>query len=257
MLATSAHESQLEELLSSPNWVLEQKLDGHRTIITLDASGKVAASSRTGKQVAVPHALLQRLSDPALPRNTVLDGELLGSEFYAFDLLRVVGKSTTDQPWEVRRSLLGREAFQGIQVVNTYRTEEEKRYAFERCLDREGVMFKRTMSTYCDKRSSDWLKWKFVKTCDAVVIEMNRGGKREAFTLGLFDENGNLRDVGGCRLLPQFDGHLDLGDVVEVKYLYASDDLRLVQPILLGVRTDKVSNECTLDQLVTTIRSTI
>jgi hypothetical protein len=42
-----------------------------------------------------------------------------------------------------------------------------------------------------------------------------------------------------------------------VRYLYASDDRRLYQPVLLRIRDDKYPTDCQLDQLVFTNRSVV
>jgi len=45
--------------------------------------------------------------------------------------------------------------------------------------------------------------------------------------------------------------------VAEVKYLYATDDQQLFQPVFVRLRDDKKARECLLEQLRSTDRSII
>jgi ATP-dependent DNA ligase len=57
----------------------------------------------------------------------------------------------------------------------------------------------------------------------------------------------------------ELDARLARGDkpVAEVKYLYATDDHQLFQPVFVALRDDKLATACLRDQLVQTNRRII
>ena len=96
-----------------------------------------------------------------------------------------------------------------------------------------------------------------MKTAD-VVITKNVGN---AYQMAAF-EDGALREIGKvfAGTTNESRAELDrlLGDgvtpVAEVKYLYATDDKVLFQPVFVRTRDDKEASACTIDQLVQTDR---
>jgi hypothetical protein len=97
-------------------------------------------------------------------------------------------------------------------------------------------------------RSRDVLKWKRVKDLDAVVIDRNRGGKSN-FILGLYNEDGEMVEIGAVSALTGDGPRIEVGSVVSVSYLYCSDDGQLVQPVMPRLRTSKDAWECVTSQL--------
>jgi ATP-dependent DNA ligase len=97
------------------------------------------------------------------------------------------------------------------------------------------------------------LKAKFTKTADVVVHEVRPEGRNNC-TFRLFN-NGRPVPAGSCSLEAR--PNVRPGDVIEVRYLYASDEGLLYQPTMLRIRTDKSPGECTVDQLQYTDRSII
>lgn len=253
--------------IEDPAWIVEQKLDGHRVLLVSE-DGKVTAYNRKGDVKAFPARLADSVGSILSTGRWRLDGELLGKQYWIFDILEVSKGSTTDYPWSVRRNLLDRFAEtweraggdSNVRFTKWFDTTDDKRKMYEMCFDtgKEGVMFKQRGAPYRVGRQRTWRKYKFVKTCDAVVTELNRKGKVEAMSLGLFDENGQLREAGGCRILPKFAGRISVGDVVEVRYLYSQDATKkLYQPVLLAVRDDKDPKECGQWQLQMTNKQVI
>jgi len=55
------------------------------------------------------------------------------------------------------------------------------------------------------------------------------------------------------------DAALGRGDkvVCEVRYLYATDDHQLFQPVFVGIRDDKAAKQCLRDQLLQTNRKVV
>jgi hypothetical protein len=106
---------------------------------------------------------------------------------------------------------------------------------------------KRQDSSYCsDMRVDHCLKYKVTHTIDCVVIERNGGDHLNA-TLAVFDGK-DLVTIGNTSMIGKPD--VALMEVVEVRYLYAGANGRLVQPTVLRKRTDKPAEDCTIDQLV-------
>ena len=246
--------------LQDEDWAIEQKLDGKRVRVVIE-DGEVRPCNRHGELVSHwPRAL--RAAMASLPGNWEFDGELVGYTYWVFDLLALPGYGRIlDLPWLERRGMLDKLFATAPNIPDCLRTTiwetnvTRKEEMLERCIENnsEGVVFKHVEASHTPGRSKTWVKYKLVKTCEVVVTEMSRKGKAESIGLGLYDSNGVLQPAGGCRLLPKFMGKITLDDVVEVRYLYATEGHnKLVQPVLLGKRTDKTPAECTQDQLVMT-----
>jgi ATP-dependent DNA ligase len=150
--------------------------------------------------------------------------------------------------------------------------------------DREGVIAKETAAPYLPGERKGMLKIKRVRTLDAVVIGW-RPGKEEgtvgAIILGLYDAEGNLREVGHSSgftakrkrelvtELAQYEtGRKGSGEpsrwsagrdlewvelrpelVAEVRYDHVSDGRIRHGTKLLHWRDDKRPTDCTIDQL--------
>ena len=170
----------------------------------------------------------------------------------------------TDKPFEQRRNRLEK-IFSfwepdHCHLVRCAKTETEKADLIVK-LEREcseGAVLKKRTATYNvhGKRVKTWLKLKFVQCADVVVMELERGGKPQAVTIGMMQDNVwfpksvdiKLEEVAGCKVPANLE--LEVGDVLEVRYLYATNDNKLTQPIFVRKRTDKLPEECTMsDQL--------
>jgi bifunctional non-homologous end joining protein LigD len=101
------------------------------------------------------------------------------------------------------------------------------------------------------------LKYKFYKSCSAIVKGIN---DKRSVTLGLIEdlpEHGSefvigrkLITVGNCTIPVNYD-FPQMGDIVEIKYLYARKPSNaLYQPSYLGKRTDIQLKDVLLSQLI-------
>lgn len=183
-------------------WVMEEKFDGHRLIVEVEAglsnllseAKRVTAWSRNGKRRVLPRHLEDALG--WLPVG-IFDGELLvpGQRSYGvtelvnsdrlafvcFDLLEVNGDSVRDLSLRERRAMLEfifqhpvvaaltclRVAEQrpcvNVETVEAWRDEIWAR-------DGEGLILKRATSRYvAGKRSKDWVKIKQLRTAVLTV----------------------------------------------------------------------------------------
>jgi bifunctional non-homologous end joining protein LigD len=116
--------------------------------------------------------------------------------------------------------------------------------------NKEGVVFKRLAATFKAGRPSkggDMLKFKFYAEC-SVKVKAGREGKRSV-GLEILGEDGNWIDIGNVTIPPNKEVP-EIGDIVEIKYLYvAGPGGDLYQPIYKEVRDDIDESECTVKQL--------
>ena len=244
-------------LIVSDEWVIEQKLDGHRLLLqgTGDA---VEPLNRNGQPYAAKN-LPGNLRTMVLPDGLILDGELLdlGSlEFWAFDF-RALDGSLDTMPLTMRRDLLIRAVDTlslNVHVLPQAVDTRAKQRLVEQAIAHhaEGVVCKKVSAPYRGRRDPAWRKVKFVSSCEAIVVGVRDDGK-ESVTVALVDADGMLVEVGRASLIGRED--VSLGEVVELRYLYATDDNRLFQPVMVRRRTDKQPLECTMSQLRFTSRS--
>lgn len=256
MLADSIDPKNAARYLNDGEWALEQKLDGHRALIHVH-DGVVTPLDRRGepKRNAVPKTILDnfRLSSG----DWYFDGELIGSTFWLFDLIETE-HLPPHTPFAVRRH--GLEAVFGewaptpaVQVVPTKWRTEDKIAWYERLQDAhaEGVIFRNIEGAYdSGRRSAKLLKCKWTKDIDCVVVDKGRQGK-DNIAVAVYD-SGKLREIAEVTALAGDGPDIQIGDVVEVQYLYMSDGHRLVQCTRPRIRSDKSPEECTLDQAVYT-----
>lgn len=288
-------------------WVYEPKWDGFRAIAFVDG-GELELRSRNGKDL---QRYFPELAFP--PGRYVLDGEIViesadgeGQEFnllgqrihpaasrvamlaqetpatfMAFDLLARDDDVLLDRPWEERRAALEALVAAPVKLTPFVGTAAEA----ERWLHTaEGVIAKERSAPYRPGERTGMVKIKRVRTMDAVVMGW-RPGKAEgtvgAIILGLYDEDGRLREVGHSSgftakqkrelvetLKPYETGNRGSGEpsrwtqgrdlewvelrpelVVEVTYDHASDGRIRHGAKVQRWRDDKDPADCALDQL--------
>lgn len=244
-----------ESLLADNAYYLQPKLDGKRMLIHKQGF-EIIGINRRGIECGIPESI--RRAALALPGNFLIDGEAVGETLHVFDILEI-GVSLAEAdiraiPYRVRLvrllNLLASAQQSGIQWVPTLSGETAKRQVFEELREdrAEGVVFKRIDAPYSAGRPNsggDQFKFKFVETASVIVHTVN--AKRSVAIA--VRENGMLVPAGNVtvpadQLIPQ------VGDVVEVRYLYAMPGSgSLFQPVYLGARDDIAPAECTHDQL--------
>ncbi len=202
-----------EPLLASPEWAMEEKLDGHRRMM-VKRGEVVKAFTRGGHEVAVPDGdmALAMLFDGGFD----IDGEFIGGEFIAFD---VPYKSLNEQ----RRMFL--DLFCPFPLVSRAVTEADKRALFNhvKLNGGEGVVFKRISAPYCAARCDDWQRFKFYHTDDFTVEHVDIA--KCSFAIS---DNGEPRGrvATSLKRLPRE------GDIVRVRYDGISADGKLIRPKL-------------------------
>lgn len=261
MLASRISVDTIDAHIADGQMVVSQKVDGDRLMVTVK-DGKVTALNREGRPYSnpIPAKVLPQFA--GLPGTWCFDGELL-DELWLFDMPfagndqhKVVVPA---HPYEVRLGALER-IFSTwrpdpiVRLLPTARTAWAKTKLVNQVISRqgEGVVFRHVDSPYRPgKRSLHMLKAKFTKTIDCFVSAVAVEGKNNC--LVSVYEDGKPVDIGSCAMLGK--PAVRLNDVVEVRYLYADTNRRLVQTAFLRVRDDKPIHECTIDQLMFTDRT--
>lgn len=205
-----------------PGWVYEVKWDGYRTVAHLN-KGKVELKSRNNKSFSEKfYPIKDALGKLSL--NAVLDGEIIVSNdqgvsdfgrlqnwrseadgeliFYVFDILWVNGYSLLELTLEERRYILTELLPEDpvIRISQEFRSSGTEFYAAAKRMDLEGIMAKKTASTYSSgNRSKEWLKIKINKREEAVIGGYTRNeGTTRGFSSLLVGQyhNGKLRYTG-------------------------------------------------------------
>jgi ATP-dependent DNA ligase len=202
-------------------WAYEPKWDGFRAIAFVDGD-ETRLQSRNGRDLTRYFPELQ-----FAPGRYVLDGEivvhgesgredfdLLGQRihpaksrvamlaeqtpavFIAFDLLARDDDVLLELPYLERRAALEALVADPIELTPMVRTAEEAEHWLQ---EAEGVIAKEAAAVYQPGERVGMVKIKRVRTIDAVVLGW-RPGKAEntvgALILGLYDDEGRLREVG-------------------------------------------------------------
>lgn len=206
------------EKLSSQEYAFEGKFDGHRLLVEI-RGGRIRLQSRSGRDVTGEFPQLESLAAD-FDHDAVLDGEVValdfrgvpnfgeiqnrsrGSrvEFWAFDVLRLDGRSLLKVRYRDRRTIL--EALADDLIVPEL-LSGDGRHALEIARERrwEGVVAKKWDSTYQPgRRSLSWIKGKIWNTQEVVIGGWREGsgsrsGNIGALLLGIPGADG-LRFVG-------------------------------------------------------------
>jgi bifunctional non-homologous end joining protein LigD len=261
-------EGALSKFLSNDDIVAQQKLDGERVLVHVN-------DARNGEELLVTNREGQKKSlDPKqfsglsyLPHGTIVDGELLGGEYWLFDVLQFAGDDVKHRGYLERFEILDGEvepALTGdirVLPVAVGKKAKQKLHDKLRAASAEGLIFKEREAPYTPgARSAAMRKFKFLKTADVVILE-NAGN---AYLMAVYDgkqlfECGKVFAGTTNASRKALDAALARGErpVCEVKYLYATDDHQLFQPVFVNTRDDKVAKACLRAQLVTTSRKVV
>lgn len=241
-LLNGINDSELEALFRNPNIGAQEKYDGERRVLSSNSKGDVQGYNRDGFAVAIS----QILADDVLylPVNDfVIDGEIIGDTFFAFDCLSLNGKDLKSEGFHDRsiqlRSLSAN--LPNIIFAPLAVTEQEKRDLFARLKaeNREGIVFKQLNAPYSGGRPNsggNQLKFKFWESATCRVKQVN--GTKRSVAVEVLDANGEYLEMGNCTI-PANHPIPTEGSYVEIKYLYAYKNGSLYQPVYKGARSDK------------------
>lgn len=244
-------DSEASAYLNSLDWVMQEKHNGERVLVK-KLGNEITGINKKG--------IVRPLSEPlvaacrALEDDFLMDGELLGGCYVAFDLLEHQGQDLRAMPYGKRYThLLGCVKVIGgfIRVCSSYTAPEAKKAALDelRKAAREGVVFKRHSAPHAEGRPAsggDQIKLKFYET--ATVECLGANGDKRSVRMGLYDESGKLIEVGSVAIPPNADIP-QAGTVFECRYLYAHLGGCLYQPTFIAPRSDQDKGDCLMTQL--------
>lgn len=224
MLAT------LGDVPKGPGWAFEFKWDGVRALVYVEG-GRVRAESRNGKDLVTAFPELREVGRFLGATDAILDGEIVAlddagrpsfgrlqhrlhvaspssvakrareapASFLAFDVLYLLGHSTTGLPYDDRRALLERLGLNGDTFATPPSfTDVGGHDLLEVSAARglEGIVAKRRSSPYAPgQRNGQWVKVKNVRTQEVVLGGWTEGrgersGRLGALLLGIPDKSG-------------------------------------------------------------------
>jgi bifunctional non-homologous end joining protein LigD len=253
-LLTELSETTLQNLIDSEDYSISQKLDGRR--LMLERSGlKVIGWGRSGLEAEVPKPIHEAFM--SVRSDWIFDGELIKNIYHVFDVVKYPGGMLNQHSWIERQHLLKKVLTgfsENVKIVPQHLKPFEKQSLYDDCVSAraEGVVFCHIDSKYLwGIRSKRCFKYKFLKTIDCFIIDKSIDSK-DNLVLGLYDDNGNVVDVGKVSALTGDGKHheFQVGEVVTITYLYATESNRLYQPVRPKLRKDKSREECLMNQMI-------
>lgn len=260
-------EGDVDDFILNSDWVFEQKIDGKRALI--EVKDRVpTAYNRKGQETNLPHTIIDAFDNKGFNGYWMFDGEILDHEFWVFDVIACPGANygvtdLRDLAFSQRRQFL-EQLFEtwtskNVKLVRQEFVDVRKSMLLKRIHDEggEGIVIKNLTGRYqSGKRSDAWLKLKFTATHEVVVTELNPEGKEFAVRVGHIHD-GVMIDAGGLKIPERLIEGIRVGDVLEARYLYATEDKKLYQPIFIRKRTDKHPEDCTTEGLQYTNRKVV
>jgi len=255
-LLNEIEDRDFESFLRDSSWYMQEKADGERVMIAYEPGKPPIGINRKGVQRSIPTHISGAIQ--TLGVACVIDGELVGGYYHAFDLIEYDG-DLRDKPFRHRSltldavlSALPSSAATHFPRMKTYVFEADKRQALSqlRAAKAEGVVFHLASSPYTAGRPStggDAMKFKFWASASCIVAGKNDG--KRSVSLKLIAANGDFISVGNVAI-PANAPVPDAGEILEVRYLYAyPNGGSLFEPSYRGVRTDIDTSECLYSQL--------
>jgi bifunctional non-homologous end joining protein LigD len=249
-LLNPIEEADVQRLLRDNDHVAQEKFDGRRLLLRKHGDA-IDGVNRKGLMVGLPEPVFQAFYK--FPGDCVLDGEIIGNVFHAFDILKLGDTDLRPLPYRQRltalMNLLVRVPSRIILFGETAYNAEQKSelHATLQAARKEGIVFKRLDAPYTPGRPNSGgaqLKHKFYATLSAVVAKINAQRSVEIRLLG---KDGWI-SAGNVTIPPNHRIPV-VGRTVEIRYLYATDAGILYQPVYLGERDDVEPTDCLRAQL--------
>ena len=297
---------------SDPDWIFETKWDGVRAICFI-RNGSARFVSRNQIEMTAQYPELSEIAKHVKASEAILDGEVVALDahgvsrfqllqprlgrknageirklaattriaYYTFDLLYLDGFDLSRCALVDRKSTLEKilKSAKNIRYSDHIIGEGEQLYAEIVKVPLEGMIAKRAISPYMQRRSSDWLKIKTIQQTEVVIGGYTQPRRSREFfgalVVGLYKDR-ELHYVGHAgggfnqksleqmyRLMQPFKTNacpfVDKPKtnepvqwvkpklVAQVKFYEWTADGRLRQPIFLGLREDKKPQQCVFE----------
>lgn len=249
-----------ERLLADPDWILEEKHDGHRRFLRHESAAATLSINRKGLAVGMPQEIADAFAPLAAFAPLTIDGEMMGSKFIIFDIIEMHGDDLRALPLERRLQkrdeiavalLAANGKDSAVGVTYTAKSESEKRihWGWLKANKAEGGVFKRLDSQYVPGRPNsggNQLKCKFLNRA-TLIVDKPHASKRSV-SVYAFDEKGKKVKLGNVTIPANYD--IPAAEaLVEVEYLYAYEGGSIFQPVYRGLRDDIERDACTCSQL--------
>lgn len=238
MLLTPDEEENLEKYIKDPDWGAQQKLNGKRNMLRVKG-GKVEGINRRGLVCPIPKAVESAFA--SMKNDHTFDGELVGDVYHVFDVIESASlKDPANVSYQTRHEgvqyLVGLVGSSHVQVVPFVCGETAKRDLVKALQDgkREGVVFKRRDSFYVpgkidNLKKASAVKIKFYSEGSFLVLDWNKD--TSSVEVAAMDSKKAV-SVGNVTIPAKYAGQVRKGDVLRVRYLYATPADQLYQPSL-------------------------
>ncbi len=239
-------------LCDDDQYCAQAKHDGERRLL-VRTNAVVRGVNKKGNYTSLNQTVAQTaLTLPS--QDYIIDSEDMGDHVVAFDLLRHDGADITHLPYRERlaklNALVACVSQSAIRVTKTAFTAIDKRnmLALLDAYDQEGIVFKRANAKYTPGRPNsggDQYKYKFYTECSVEVTAHNSGKRSVAVAV----YEGDKAIPVGSVTIPPNKSVPPIGDIIEVRYLYAYPGGKLYQPVFLKARPDQDRTDCSIKQL--------
>jgi bifunctional non-homologous end joining protein LigD len=179
-LLNPVEEAEVELLLRDDNYCAQEKFDG-RHLLVRKQDDDLEGINKKGFVVGLPQTMANDLRQ--LPGSFIPDGESIGDDYHAFDLLEHNGENLRPLSYRIRlvrlvNLLLSTANHPHVKLVETAFTTAQKTGLWQRLRreNREGIVFKRLDAPFAPGKPNSGgpqLKFKFVATLSAVVAKIN------------------------------------------------------------------------------------
>ena len=249
-LLNAITEGEMEAILrcaESNHWACQEKYDGQRRLL-IKRGDVVTSLNKQGIERAIATEITE-YAKSLESGDFVMDGETIGPDFYAFDLLETNRIDIRCKPYGLRY----KELMRVIGVPNGWPIQPapliigekfiRKFIAELKARNAEGVVLKDLLAPYTagrPNRGCAQFKHKFYATCSAIVVQQN---EQRSIVLALYNEKNEGICIGNVTIPPNHEVPKP-GEVIECRYLYVVKSA-LVQPVYLGTRDDVPQADCT------------
>lgn len=246
-LLNNLSDDELLKFIQDDEWMMQEKHDGRRLMFK-KTKDEATAINKKGLSIAVPESVSSLIQ--SVPEDVLVDGEIIGENYYIFDILEYNGKDLRSQSAKERFEVLASIPALKDNVVETYFNTQDKTAFFEKLKEakREGAVFKKIGSAYVPGRPAsggNQRKYKFWASLTAKVMGQHK--TKRSVNVGLY-KDGELVDMGKVTIPANYDIP-DVNAYVEVVYLYCEVGGKLYQSKYKGIRDDQDDTDCGYGQV--------
>ena len=263
-------DSSLDELMSNPDYCLQEKKNGNRVLVK-KAGHLVVGFNRLGGVTGIP-AVIENVMI-FLEDDFIVDGEIVGDHYYIFDIISLNNEIVSSLTFVDRQKLITNLLYGKSSVLSSVsqlgcdyaETSKQSSLEFYRKkwnqnkdkVDFDGVVFKDIHGEYLRGKSNLCIKYNFKKKKKFIVISASEdkicfGGltsvkldNLSVVAIGEVDRGDNL----GLSIL-------HAGDIIEVEYAEEKDPMdtkkmkcSVIVPKSWRRRYDVLLSECLLSQM--------